>query len=252
MKGSLIAMTDSPQRLYLMQVALAPSPFNVPIVCYLIQTGEGRNILIDSGFPANIHSLQLPPGYPTPIIMSNVIEQLALLGLRPEDIDLLICSHFDLDHSGYHGAFPAAKLVVQRKHYEFASKEVASESYPRFLQTRPQWDQPTSRYWFVEGDTTLLPGLEVIETSGHTPGHQSILVRLPKTGPVLLPIDAAPRQRSFLPDRKAGPSDDNEEVLRANICKLLDLVQREQVALVIFGHDYEQWQTLKKVPDYYD
>jgi N-acyl homoserine lactone hydrolase len=73
-----------------MQVAVAPPPLNVPIVCYLIQTGDGRNILVDSGFPANIHSLQLPPGYPTPIMGSNVIEQLALLGLRPDDIDLLI------------------------------------------------------------------------------------------------------------------------------------------------------------------
>lgn len=163
----------------------------------------------------------------------------------------LICNHFDIDHSGHHSAFPGAKLVAQRKHYEVASSEVASSGYPRFLQTRPQWDQPTSRYWFVEGDTQLLPGLELIETSGHSPGHQSILVRLPETGPVLLTIDAVPQQRWFLPDRKAGPSDDNEEVLRANMRKLLDLVQREQVALIIFGHDIEQGQTLKKAPDYY-
>jgi N-acyl homoserine lactone hydrolase len=234
-----------------MQVAVVPPPLNNPIVCYLIQTGDGRNILIDSGLPANIHTLQLPPGFPPPIMGSNVIEQLALLGLRPDDIDLLICTHFDIDHSGYHGAFPEAKLVVQRKQYEVASSEVASSSYPRFLQTRSQWDQPRSRYLFVEGDTKLLPGLELIETSGHTPGHQSILVRLPETGLVLLPIDAVSRQSKFIPDRKAGPSDDNEEVLRANTRKLLDLVQREQVALVIFGHDIEQWQTLKKAPEYY-
>lgn len=245
------AMIAPPQRLYLMQVAVAPPPVHVPIVCYLIQTGDGRNILVDSGFPANIHSLQLPPGYPTPIIGHNVIEQLTRLSLSPDDIDLLICTHFDLDHSGYHGAFPRAKLVVQRKHYEVANSEVASNGYPRFLQTRPQWDQPPSRYWFVEGDTQLLPGLELIETSGHTPGHQSILVHLPQTGPVLLTIDAVPLQRWFTPDRKAGPSNNNEEVLRANMRQLLDLVQREQVALVIFGHDIEQWQTLKKAPDYY-
>lgn len=242
----MTTMTSRPQRLYLMQVAAAPPPIGAPIVCYLIQTGDGRNILIDSGLPANIHTLQLPPGFPDPIMGSDVIEQLALLGLRPDDIDLLICTHFDIDHAGHHGAFPGAKLVAQRKHYD-----VASSGHPRFVQTRSQWDQPESSYRLVEGDTELLPGLELIETSGHTPGHQSILVRLPATGPVLLTIDAVPTQSSFIPDRKAGPGDDNEEVLRASTRKLLDLVQREQVALVIFGHDAEQWQTLKKAPDYY-
>jgi N-acyl homoserine lactone hydrolase len=46
--------------------------------------------------------------------------------------------------------------------------------------------------------------------------------------------------------------DDNEEQLRASTRKLLELVEREQVALVIFGHDGQQWQTLKRAPDYYE
>jgi N-acyl homoserine lactone hydrolase len=103
----------------------------------------------------------------------------------------------------------------------------------------------------VEGDTQLLPGLELIDTSGHVPGHQSVLVRLPQAGPVLLTIDAVPQQRSFTPEREVGPLDMDEELLRASTRKLLELVQREQVHLIIFGHDGEQWQTLKKVPDFY-
>jgi len=50
---------------------------------------------------------------------------------------------------------------------------------------------------------------------------------------------------------EAGPLDEDEEMLRASTRKLLDLVQREQVPLIIFGHDGEQWQTLKKAPDFY-
>jgi N-acyl homoserine lactone hydrolase len=49
----------------------------------------------------------------------------------------------------------------------------------------------------VDGDTELLPGLTLLETSGHTPGHQSVLVRLPQTGPVLLAIDAVVMERFF-------------------------------------------------------
>ena len=78
-----------------------------------------------------------------------------------------------------------------------------------------------------------------------------MLVRLPQTGSVLLAIDAIVLERLFTPDRKAWPIE-NEEQLRASTHKLLDLVEREQVGLVIFGHDGLQWQTLKKAPAYYE
>jgi N-acyl homoserine lactone hydrolase len=104
----------------------------------------------------------------------------------------------------------------------------------------------------VEGDTELLPGLTLLETSGHAPGHQSVLLRLPRTGPVLLAIYAAILQSTFTPERKTSPYDDNEEQLRASTRKLLALAASWKVALVIFGHDGAQWQTLQKSPDYYD
>jgi N-acyl homoserine lactone hydrolase len=91
----------------------------------------------------------------------------------------------------------------------------------------------------------------LLETSGHTTGHQSVLVRLPQTGPVLLTIDAVMMQYTFTPDRRAWPMDENEEELRASTRKLLELVEHEQVKLVVFGHDGQQWQTLKKAPEYY-
>jgi N-acyl homoserine lactone hydrolase len=104
----------------------------------------------------------------------------------------------------------------------------------------------------IDGGTEILPGLTLIETSGHAPGHQSMLVHLPRTGPVLLAIDAVAMQRLFTPERQAQPHDDDEDQLRASTRKLLDLVERERVTLVVFGHDGQQWQTLKRAPDYYD
>jgi N-acyl homoserine lactone hydrolase len=231
-----------PQRLYLMQVATIPQR-NLPFVCYLVQTGDGTNVLIDSGLPGE---LQPPPGMPMPIMEKDVLEQLALLGLHADDIDLLICTHFDADHSGHHAAFTNAELIVQRQHYE-----LAHSGYARFASTRSQWDHPSLRYRLIDGDIQLLPGLELIETSGHVPGHQSVLVRLPETGPVLLAIDAVAQQTSFTHERDAGPMDMDVEMLRASTRKLLALAEREQVALTIFGHDGEQWQALKKAPDFY-
>ncbi len=212
--------------------------------CYLVQTSDGRNILIDSGLPADYTP---PPGMPPAENSKNVLEHLADLGLRPGDIDLLICTHFDVDHAGYHDVFTRAELVVQHDHYA-----LARGGHVRYAAARAHWDQPALRYRLIEGDTELLPGLWLIETSGHAPGHQSVLVDLPQTGKVLLAIDAVVLQRLFTADRRAWPTDDNEEQLRASTRKLLNLVEREHVALVIFGHDGEQWQTLKKAPAYYE
>lgn len=238
---------SGPQRLYLIQVAtLVMGSLKLPVPCYLIQTNDGTNILIDSGLPPNF---QPPPNTTGPEIElgRDVIEQLAMIDLRPTNIDILICTHYDIDHTGNHGAFTNAQLIAQRQHYE-----VASTGHQRFAPTRSQWDQPISRYRLVDGDTELLPGLELIETSGHVPGHQSVLVRLPQTGPVLLTIDAVAMQEGFTPDRQARPMDADGVGAIASTRKLIDLAQREHVSLVIFGHDGQQWSTLKKLPDYYD
>ena len=108
------------------------------------------------------------------------------------------------------------------------------------------------RIRLVDGDTELLPGLELIETSGHVPGHQSVLVRLPKTGAILLTIDAVPFGAGFTRGEPDDGSNPNGEAGRASTIKLLDLVEREQIGLVIFGHDTEQWKGLKKLPEFYE
>jgi N-acyl homoserine lactone hydrolase len=241
--------TTAPQKLFLMQLSASTVPLpqgqtmEMILGCYLIETVDGKHILIDSGMAADA----LPPGAPRGVNEKNVIEHLAELGLRPPDIDTLICTHFDIDHAGYHDAFTNAELIVQRYHYA-----LARNGHTRFAPARPHWDHPALRYRLVDGDTELLPGLTLLETSGHTPGHQSVLVRLPQTGPVLLAIDAVMMQRTFTMDRKAWPNDDNEEQLRASTQKLLNLVEREQVKLVVFGHDGQQWRDLKKAPAYYE
>ncbi len=231
------------QRLYLMEVGIMPH-YEIPIVCYLVQTGDGKNILIDSGLPEIMpeEEKDFENG-------QDVIVQLASIGLKPDDIDTVISTHYDIDHAGRHAAFTNAQYVVQRVHHLDAA------SNPRFAANRPQWDQPIERIRLVDGDTELLPGLELIETSGHVPGHQSVLLRLPKTGAILLPVDAVPFAEGFTRDEQdngSGDSNPDAAATRASTTKLLDLVEREHIGLVIFGHDKEQWETLKKVPEFYE
>jgi N-acyl homoserine lactone hydrolase len=228
------------KRLYLMQVGSMPE-YQIPIVCYLVQTDDGKNILIDTGLPEI-----LPEGESEFENGQDVIQQLASIGLKPDDIDTVISTHYDGDHAGRHAAFKKAHYVVQRVHHLDAT------SNPRFADIRPQWDQPMERIRLVDGDTELLPGLELIETSGHVPGHQSVLVQLPKTGAILLTIDAVPFGEGFTRDEQSDGSNPDAEAIRASTIKLLDLVEREPIGLVIFGHDKEQWETLKKAPEFYE
>lgn len=228
------------KHLYLMQVGIMPE-YQIPIVCYLVQTGDGKNILIDTGLPEI-----LPEGETEFENGKDVINQLADLGLKPEDIDIVISTHYDGDHAGRHAAFTKAQYVVQRAHHLDAATN------PRFASIRSEWDQPMERIRFVDGGMELLPGLNLIETGGHVVGHQSVLVHLPKTGAVLLTIDAVPFGAGFTRDAQDDGTNPDAEAIRASTIKLLDLVEKERIGLVIFGHDMEQWETLKRAPEFYE
>ncbi|GGJ36838.1 N-acyl homoserine lactonase family protein [Deinococcus roseus] len=228
-------------RLYLMQVGDMPE-YHIPIVCYLVQTENGKNILIDTGLPETM------PAEETDFENGkDVIQQLASIGLTPGDIDMVVSTHYDIDHAGRHAAFTRAEYVVQRAHHQDA---VAGN--PRFAPLQPEWDQPLERIRLIDGDTELLPGLHLIETSGHVKGHQSVLLRLPKTGLVLLTVDAVNFAEGFTRDVPPDERQPDPEKAQASTLKLLDLAEREQIPLVIFGHDQAQWQNLKQLPEHYD
>jgi N-acyl homoserine lactone hydrolase len=226
-------------RLYILQYSVNRETGS-PVPGYLIQTDDGTNVLVDTGYPRSMIGTRMNEE-------DYVVNRLAELGVTPADIRYLVCTHFDGDHAGGHDEFRDAELVVQRTHYEVARQ------HSRFDGVREHWDRPELRYRQVDGDTELLPGIELIESGGHVPGHQSVLVRLPNTGPVLLAIDAISRASHLDPDtRPIGPYDADEAATRASTRKLVELARREGVALIVHGHDAEQWKTLRKAPEYYD
>jgi len=236
-------------RLYLLRVATMDA--DTPVPSYLIRTDTGRNILVDTGFSPALVAAAREPDYQGPPIRDYVpvIDHLATLGVRSGEIHTLIVTHLDPDHAGATDAFPGAEIVIQRVQYAAAR----SSSDFRYSLARGNWDAPGLRYRLVDGDTELVPGVTLIETSGHAPGHQSVLVRLSATGPVLLAIDAIGTVAAADPETRAIHGFDLDAVaVRASTRKLRDLEAREGVALTIYGHDGPQWQTLRLAPDYYD
>jgi N-acyl homoserine lactone hydrolase len=213
-----------------------------PIPGYLVITDGGDVVVIDTG------PLRTPPaGVRLPLVAGVPLEdQLARMDITPADVRYVVCTHLDPDHAGAHDVFAGAEFVIQRRHLEAAR----SGSIDRLLLTRPLWDG--LRFTEVDGDTELAPGLELIESGGHVPGHQSVLVRLAKTGAVLLAADALPLSMCQDPDtRPMTPFDLDPDAVRASTRRLAELAAEEK-ALVVYGHDPAQWPDLVAEGGHYD
>ena len=210
---------------------------------YLIRSAGGQTILVDTGNPVTL--IGADTAAPWWDLACNTQPQddlpqrLGELGLRVEDIDLLISTHFDFDHCGRHDAFAGSGItsLVQREHLETARDD------PRF--DAALWDIPGIVYQAVDGDLELEPGLRLLTTPGHVLGHQSVYVET-ADGPVILAIDAIAVAEQMTMPWFPTTTPDADAALRSRD-RLLALA-KETGAYLIRGHDAEQWNTLPHSP----
>lgn len=233
-------------RLYLFRVG-AVRDNGVPITCALIRTDDDTFVLVDTGAPAEMTGDPEAPFAVAP--GEDVVSRLRDLGLTPGDIGIVVITHLDPDHCGHNDAFPASRIVVQEAN--LAAARTSGEM--RYEWQRAHWDAPGLRYETVDGDHELLPGVHLVASPGHAPGHQSVLVHLPRTGPVLIAGDAIAAADQTDPEtRFVGMFDDDEPAVRASTRRLMDL----GAALIVHAHDADQWSGspsgLRLAPGYYD
>ena len=242
---------DTVERLYILDFGLFQVHQNnrvIGIPGYLIQTHDGQNILVDTGFhPKYVEDAEAATfedglgsfGRIVSLTADNLpAAQLAKLDLTPSDIDILVMTHTDIDHVGGLGDFPQAPIVIHAAERAFPA--------PRYWNNRSPIAWPEAEYQLIDADSELCPGVTLLSTPGHAPGHLSLLVRLP-TGNVLLIGDAISRPAEL--EEGFGGSW-NEAQAQASADKLMAIAEQED-AFVIYGHDPEQWPTLKKAPNYY-
>lgn len=130
---------------------------------FVIHHPEGP-LLVDTGVGtghSDIDSLFAPVHHP-------IEDALARAGVQTAEVTMVINSHLHFDHCGNNRLFPGVPLVVQQVEYNAAR-------LPGY--TIPEWiDFPGAEWRPVDGEAEVLPGIRVLPTPGHTPGHQSVLI----------------------------------------------------------------------------
>jgi glyoxylase-like metal-dependent hydrolase (beta-lactamase superfamily II) len=173
--------------------------------------------------------------------------QLAAIGYQPKDITYLAVSHGHADHVANANDYAGSTWLVQRAERENmfgdqARKQPAFETYR---------DLEHSKTTVLDGDFDVFGDgtVTLISTPGHTPGHQSLMIKLQNTGTIILTGDlyhyAAERTLKTL------PNGDNKELTAASRAKVEALSTKPGTQLWI-QHDIVGNAKLKKSPAFYD
>jgi len=198
----------------------------------------------------------------------NPVAKLKELGVSIDDIDYVVISHLMLEHAGWLPTFAGkkARIVVQDKEYEYAQRigthnppaalEYALEQFHSWMYYRKHFDIPGLNFHLIDGDVELVKDVTVMHSPGHTPGYQTLRLKLPKTGIVYVSNCETRTNYYEIPVNGAGPGIPHGVTWFAagelqSIKKIRDLVEREEAQLIC-GHDWEQYKTLKQAPKYYD
>lgn len=200
-----------------------------PVFAHLVHHEHGV-LLVDTGVGWGNKVLD---GYykPQRLPLAEALEE---HNVTPADIALVVNTHLHFDHCGGNSLFPEVPIYVQAAEYE------AAHSQPRF--TVLEWvDFPGARYVQLDGESQLLPGVDVVPTPGHTPGHQSVVIETSE-GAVVLAGQAVYSRTEYDHVRATGTlppgSYENSDQTMASALLLTGLDARR----VFFSHDREAWE----------
>ena len=192
---------------------------------FLITNGE-THVLLDTGVGSGsslIDRLYRPQ-------RADLASELTSLGVEPAGITAVVNSHLHFDHCGNNRLFPGTPIYVQTAEFEAAR----GPSY-----TVPDWVRfPDARYELVDGELELFPGLVLIPTPGHSPGHQSLVVAS-EEGSQLVVAQAAYTAAEFAdPEQSPVPAGTwDEDRYRESRALLHRLMPRR----ALFSHDPRTW-----------
>lgn len=206
-----------------------------PVYAYLLESGE-RKVLVDTGI-GRAHPLIDRLYEPE---RRDIVAELSKRGVEPRDLEAVVITHLHFDHVGGASNFERVPMYVQKTEWEAA--QAPKYTVPEFLEF------PGANFQLTEGDYELAPGLRVISTPGHTPGHQSVVVST-EDGVVVLAGQAIDRCAEIVELVASGEvaawADDERRAQRVESGGRILAVEP---ARLLFSHDHMAWERRLAAP----
>lgn len=219
---------------------------------------DGGWVLLDTGFndplirdPALRRRFHNPDHGIDPVLPGPGYDSLDLaferVGVDPSDVVAVAVSHLHNDHAG--GLRHFAGLVpvhCQRRELDYGlNHQPAAEHHGIF---RIDFDDPGIDWRLCDDETEIAPGLDCVPTYGHTPGHQSFVVRLSAdaaeragVGGYVFAFDAADLQENIDHELPVGGFIDCEPEQTVEAIRRLKAIAAEKRYRLLPGHDPEVW-----------
>lgn len=226
-----------------------------PILAYLIETANGR-ILYDVGCDYGkiaapdlrkryYENADFPFGPPEMREEHRVTHYLTRLGLDPRDIDLVFVSHLHFDHGGGLHEFRHAEVHVHAHELAAARAQADAAYFPSDFAGDYRWREQ-------RGDYAPVPGLHALESPGHTAGHMSMLIELPKGRPALLTGDAADLEENLIDEVAPGLCWEERDDLAVASIRRLKAIAQASGAELWPNHDLAFFRGRRPFPGFHD
>ena len=204
--------------------------------CYLVKHGDDY-LLWDTG-----HAMTAPNVAPK----VSLVDFLAKLDVKPEQIKYVGISHYHADHTGQVASFPKATVLIGQGDWD----AITSPKPAQGVNFKPfeAWIKGESKVEPLTLDKDVFEdgSVIVLRTPGHTPGHSSLLVKLPQTGAVVLSGDAMHFRENY--DAFGVPSFNYDRAQTVASMERINKIAANLKATVIIQHDARDVEKLPAYP----
>ncbi|MDI2098600.1 4-pyridoxolactonase [Ruicaihuangia caeni] len=221
------------------------TPVRFPVYSVLVEHKDGL-LMYDTGYDLEHTQRVLPFELPEQTPEQSIPAQLELCGYKPEDVDIVINSHFHFDHVGGNKYLKNARVLVHKEELRHAR---VPEPFERLGYSDLSFDYEGVKYEMISGDHEILPGIWIYETPGHTAGHYSLFVEMQNEKSMLFCGDAAYTYESI--EREVIGGFHLDPVDSVDSLRRLRYLARAKNADLYPSHEMEPFLTWKKAPEYY-
>jgi glyoxylase-like metal-dependent hydrolase (beta-lactamase superfamily II) len=208
----------------------------IVVVAYLVEHPAGR-LLFDTGIGEG-HAEADARYHPVRRSLDRALEAAST---RVDDVALIVNCHLHFDHAGGNHRFGGRPIFAQRIEFDAAHE-------PDYTLPEAVADFPGAAFELIDGDAEPLPGVHILPTPGHVPGHQSLVVdttagRVVIAGQALNEASAYAHRQYAWTLREGGAAEPDPE-----IPDWIGALQAYDPWRVVFAHDLAIWEADRASP----